>query len=208
MCSSSVEEIANHGAREATARWLFHDLVGDLVQRCRNGTEPQRMGMASIVAQFVRDNEYADRCWPILVELCNDASPKVRSKAVNALHDERIIGTAASPEFLQTFLSTKAFEDDPDSLIDALQDHPGSLAPFENLICDTVARSIEIIRNPLPHRRLPTIDRHISTLLLRLYEQAKDHAQPEIRDRCLDLFDELLEHRIVSAKSLLDEIER
>tara|TARA_R110002072_G_C7838332_1_gene524752 strand:+ start:86 stop:643 length:558 start_codon:yes stop_codon:yes gene_type:complete len=185
-------------------------MFSDLVRECRNGTEPQRTGVASIVAQFVRDDKYADRCWPILLELCDDPSPEVRAKAGRALHDERVFGTAASPEFLQTFLTTQAFEDDPDILIDALQDHPGSLILFADLVCDTVTKSVEIIRDPerKPDRRIPMIDRHLSTVLLRLYEQASDSENAHIRDRCLDMFDDLLEHRITSAKSLLEEIKR
>jgi hypothetical protein len=80
-----------------------------------------------------------------------------------------VLNTAASPEFLKTFLATQAFEDDPDILIDALQDHPGSLIPFADLVCDTVDKSVEIIRDPnrKPDRRIPMIDRHLSTVLLR-----------------------------------------
>ncbi|MGZ0166939.1 MAG: hypothetical protein ACKVII_23695 [Planctomycetales bacterium] len=169
MCHSPVEEIAEHGAKEATARWLFFGLFSALVEKCRSGTEPQRMGVASIVAQFVRDEKYAERCWPILFELCDDPSSEVRSKAGRALHDDRVLNTAASPEFLKTFLATQAFEDDPDILIDALQDHPGSLIPFADLVCDTVDKSVEIIRDPnrKPDRRIPMIDRHLSTVLLR-----------------------------------------
>lgn len=210
MYLSPVEVVAEHGAKEATARWLFFGMFSDLVRECRNGTEPQRTGVASIVAQFVRDDKYADRCWPILLELCDDPSPEVRAKAGRALHDERVLGTAASPEFLQTFLTTQAFEHDPDILIDALQDHPGSLIPFADLVCDTVTKSVEIIRDPerKPDRRIPMIDRHLSTVLLRLYEQVSDSENAHIRDRCLDMFDDLLEHRITSAKSLLEEIKR
>ena len=209
MCRSQNPKVAQEGAMEATARWLFHGVFSDLVQACRSGTEPQRIGVASVAAEFVRDVQYADRCWPILLELCNDPSSEVREKAGHALHDERVLGTATSPESLQTFVGTQAFEDDPDCLIDALQDHPGSLIPFADLVCDTVTKSIEIIRDPdrKPDRRIPMIDRHLSTVLLRLYEQAGDTEHANIRDRCLDMFDKLLQHRITSAKSLLDEIE-
>ena len=209
MCRSENLKVAEEGAMEATARWLFHGVFSDLVQACRSGTEPQRIGVASVAAEFVRDVQYADRCWPILLELCNDPSSEVREKASQALHDERVLGTATSPESLQTFVGTQAFEDDPDCLIDALQDHPGSLIPFADLVCDTVTKSIEIIRDPdrKPDRRIPMIDRHLSTVLLRLYEQAGDTEHAIIRDRCLDMFDELLQYRIASAKSLLDDLD-
>jgi hypothetical protein len=210
MCKSSDPEVAEHGAQEATARWLFYGLFSDLVLNCRAGTEPQRRGVASIVARFVRDNDYANRCWPLLLEFCDDVSLEVRAKAGRALHDERILATTTFSESLKRFVTTQAFKDDPDCLIDALKDHPGSLIPFADLVCDAVTKSIEIIRDTgrQPDQRIPMIDQHLSTVLLRLYEQAGHKEHTDIRNRCLDMFDELLQHRIMSMKSLLNEIER
>lgn len=156
MCDSQVPEIANEGAQEATARWLFFGLFDGLVAKCRSGSEPQREGVAAIVAQFVRDDKYAEKCWPILRELCEDGSNDVRQKVVQALHDERILCTPGTAEFLKSFLVTQAFDDDPGSLFDALQDHPGSLIPFAELIFETIRLSMDIIRDPnqQPNRHL------------------------------------------------------
>lgn len=210
MCKSSVAKVAERGAQEATARWLFFGLFPDLVLNCRNGTEPHRIGVASIVAQFAADKEYATRCWPLLLELCDDASEKVRAKARRALYNRRVIDTATSAESLQAIVTTQAFKDDPDCLIRALDDHPGSLIPFAHLVYDIVTRSIEISRAPnrTSDQRIPMIDQYLSKVLLRLYEQAGHIEHSNIRDRCLDMFDELLQHGITSAKSLLDQVER
>lgn len=210
MCKSPVDEVAKTGAQEATARWLFFGLFNDLVQDSLTGSVPQRLGVASIVSQFVRDEKYCEQCWPILLKLCDDPSSEVRAQAGGAMHDERVLGTTAGLVSFQRFLLTQAFCDDPDSMIDALQDHPGSLIPFANLICDTVMKCIEIICDPhrKPDLRVSMIDRHLSSVLLRLYEQSSGADNVHIRDRCLDLFDQLLQHRVVSANTMLREIEK
>lgn len=210
MCNSTDESITEHGAQEATARWLFFGLFGDLVETCRIGTKTQRKGVASIVAQFVCDEQYADRCWPILIDLCDDPSPEVRSKAGRALYGDTFLSTSSCSQFLEKYLATWAFADDPSSLIAAIRDYPGSLIPLADLICETVTESIAILRDPdrRPERGLSLLDRHLCVALLRLYEQTRGDEHADIHGRCLDMFDELLKHRITSAKPLLEDVER
>lgn len=206
MCQSSIDDISAEGASEATARWLFYDIFVDLVAKCRNGSDAQRLGVTTIAARFVHDQKYAAKCWPILIQACDDPCSKVREQASRALHSERILEIPGYQSFLNRLLATRAFEDDPDCLIDAFQGYAGQLTPFAELIAALAMRAIEIIRDPdrEPVRRLPLIDRHLTTVILRLYEQASGNAA--VRDRCLDMIDEMLKRRVASALSLVDEI--
>jgi len=176
MCDSQIPEIAEEGAQEATARWLFFDLFDDLVAKCRSGSEPQREGVAAIVAQFVRDEKYAEKCRPILLELCDDPSNDVRQKVAQALHDERVLSTPGSAESLKSFLTTEAFDDDPDCLIDALEDHPGSLIPFAELIFEIVSFPITTSRSTRPVDSMTK--RRRSTGCARIWTKTSDASSP------------------------------
>ncbi len=210
MIESPVAVIAEEGAQEATARWLFFNQLEDLMTHCLSGSEAQRKGVATIVGQHVRDDKYSEKCWPVLLSLSNDSSREVREKAAWAIHDERILATPASADFLKHFVTTAGFNDNPDSLIDALQDHPGTLVPFTDVVFAAVDSLVECVHNPdvQSKRRMSLIDRHVTTVVLRLYEQSRRESNQTISDRCLDMFDELLENRITPARLLFADMQR
>jgi hypothetical protein len=209
MSESSEAEIAEEGAMEATARWLFFDLLGDLVEKCLSGTEPQRKGVARIATNFVGEVQYSEKCRQLLLQLGDDGSDEVTGEVSKALQNVRILSLPGINPFLSSFVQTQAFKDSPGGLLHAFDQHPGSLTSFSQEIFTTVSRSIDALRNPKPkpHSHAPLMDRQLITVLLRLYEQAGG-SDAEIRSRCLDMFDNLLEKRLAPARSLLGDIER
>lgn len=210
MVSSPEPSIAEEGAQEATARWLFFDSFSNLVTVCRRGPSPQRIGVVKIAAQFAKDEKYAEKCFPILADMCNDPTEEIREVTARAFHDERLLEIPNVSAFMLEFIESEAFDDDPDSLCDALHDFSGSLTQFTDVAFAAVKRAIESQSNPSanPNRRMGLLDRHLSGVILRLYEQSGSRSLARIRDECLDAIDEMLEHRIAPARSLLEKISK
>lgn len=210
MVESDEPEIAEEGAEEVFARWLFFGVFGDLVERCRAGTEPQRKGVAKVAAQFARNEKYAEKCLPVLLDFCNDQVAEIRNTTARAFRDERLLSVPNVSSVLTDYLSTEAFDDDPGSLCDALHDFTGPLVQFSDIVFATVSRSIEILNSPTDkqNRRLGLLDRHMSSILLRLYEQSTKASQSQMREKCLDAIDDMLKHRVAPARSLLEEISK
>ena len=52
MVASPLNDVAQEGAEEVTARWLFHDMFTEELGICRNGSTSQRKGIAQVASQF------------------------------------------------------------------------------------------------------------------------------------------------------------
>jgi len=210
MVSSAEASIAEEGAQEATARWLFFDVFAEIVEVCRKGTDSQRLGVARIAAQFAKDEQYSEKCFPIVAEMCDDPNEKIREVTARAFHDERLLEIPNVSTFMLSFIESEAFDDDPGSLCDALHDYGGSLTSFTDVAFATVKQVIKIQSSPSEKskRRMVLLDRHLTGVILRLYEQSGASEHSHIRDACLDAIDDLLEHRITPARSLLEEISK
>ena len=209
MIESPVMDIAEEGAMEATARRVFFDVLNDLAAKCVSGTEPQRKGVARIVAHFVVNEDYSRKCQALMVQLGDDESEDVREEVGKALQNVRLFGVPDSVLFLTSFSSTRAFRENPGALLLRLEQHTGSLTALSTLVFSAVDGSIQALTHPTdkPRSRSPLMDQHVVTVLLRLYEQA-DGVDAEIRNKCLDLIDRLLEKRIAPARTLIDAVDR
>ena len=169
MVSSQEPSISEEGAEEAFARWLFFDVLKELASTCRSGSEPQRTGVAKIAVQFARNEKYAEKCLPILVDMCNDPVDEIRRLSALAFHDERLLKIPNASKFMLEFIGSEAFEDDPDSLCNALHDFGGTLTQFTDVVFAAVQKAINILHNPSEKqsRRMGLLDLHLSGVILR-----------------------------------------
>jgi hypothetical protein len=207
LVASPNEEIAKEGAKEASARWLFYGLFDGLVDSCVRGSQSHKTGVATIAAHFLADPRYSINARHLLLRLANDASHEVRELVSNSMQNERVLSLAGITAFLTSFVRTRAFGDNPGSLLYAFHNHPGSLTEFADVVFATVASSINSLLTPVSEskRRAPLMDQQLVPVLLRLYEQASN-SENDLRSRCLDGFDDLLEKRIVPATTLIKEL--
>ena len=206
MCVSSKDEVVIEGAAESTARFLLFDLFGDLTAECLDGIESQRKGVASVVGHYIRDAKYSTKCEPMFVKLCGDTSKDVRDLATRSLYHSEIFEIENNQKVLRAYLASRAFEDDPDRLSYAIEESTGSLIPYSDFIFGYIETLVRMVRDPtrsdLP--RMPLIDSRLNKILLRLYEQSHDVSENKIACRCLDMFDHLLESRLLTPQAISD----
>jgi hypothetical protein len=205
MVDSPIAEVAEAGAGEVAARWAFHGLFVDVVPKCLNGATAQRKGVAKALVHLAHREQYSRKCLPLLLQLASDEDEEIR-RQVNALfgYDE-VLGVPGFQEFLQSYLKTKAFQDDPSHLIDALDDHKASLPEFSEIVL-TVSNAFLAAWSSTEtrsERHVWAAAHHLVPLTLRLYEQAASGCSESIRARCLDFWDEMLRHRITSGSELV-----
>lgn len=170
-----------------------------------------RLGvLAKIAGLFAKDAKYADKCFPVLAEMCNDPADEIRRLVAFAFRDERLLLVPNVSKLLLEFIESEAFADEPDRLCDSLYDFVGSLAQFTDVAIATVKKAIDLQRNPRerPNRRTGLLDLHLNGVILRLYEQSSSPEYAKIRDECLDSIDDLLKHRVTPTRSLLEEISK
>jgi hypothetical protein len=208
MINSPLEEVAQEGAEEATARWLFQNLFEDELKSCRNGTIPQRKGVAQVAAHFLQDEKYFARCQDLLTPLINDPDGEVRKEAAKMARNPNFLKTVTNRNFLHTYINSKAYIDNSSSIVYDLKEFSGSLLPLSEIIFDICkifsTTLLEKTRDASLHI-LHSVS-EIYSVLLRLYEQAQDNAV--IRDRCLDIWDMLFENRVGMVQELTKVIEK
>jgi hypothetical protein len=210
MLVSHYEDVAQEGAAEVTARWLFHDLFSDEMKACVHGTIPHRKGVAQMASHLVLQNEYAVRCQDLLFGLLDDPERAVRQETIRCFSNEEVLAVPNANVLLGKYLHSQAYLDDPSPVLYAIKDHPGSLLPHADLICticDVFCGALSA-----DSRNTATGIAHdasmIPPILLRLYEQAQGQANAATVNRCLDAWDLLFEKRVGMTRDLTLEIEQ
>jgi hypothetical protein len=199
MLRSSFVEVAMEGAKEVAARWLFHDYFSEELTTClRDGTVPQRKGVGNVAACFVTKPEYFSRCAGILDALMDDPELEVRRQVGAAFNRPEVLGTPDGVDLACRFVSSRAFDDNPTTLIHGLESYAGNLLPFKEVVFSMSRQFVGPLhaasRDPSSgvmwdlSRFLP--------MVMRLYEQATDRQDLDVVNRCLDAWDAMFEKRV------------
>lgn len=210
MVASPLDEVAQEGAEEVTARWLFHDMLADELKMCREGSKSQRKGVAQVASHFARDAKYAQRCHDLLIPLLDDPEKEVRNELSLLYGRDSLKHETINKEFLQAYIKGKAFSDHPSQLVYSLEDVSGPLIPFGEIIfticevfCTTLQKQSRDYSLDTPH-----MVSKICSLVLRLYEQSQGSGDSEVSQRCLDIWDMLFENRVGVTRELTAAIEK
>lgn len=113
-------------------------------------------------------------------------------------------------EFLQNFIMSQSYADEPHSFFYALKGYVGLLTPYSELIltvCEVFARAFHEASRDIS-TRIAAATEKIPPLLLRLYEQAQGQGEKDIANRCLDAWDLLFENRVGRTRELTRAIEQ
>ena len=210
MAFPPLEDVAKEGARQVTARWLFHGFFENEFNKCCQGTVPQRKGVASVAAQLLHDKKYSQQCQGLLRQFMNDPDKKVRDELRGMFRNKDLISNPEYAAFVNEFIKSQAFADDPDHFVWSLKDFAGSLILVADAIfavCETFSTTLqEKTRDIGSH--YPHMASEVSSILLRLYEQAQGERNSHIADRCLDIWDLLFENRVGRVMELTKSIEK
>ena len=83
--------MAQEGAEEVTARWLFHGMFEKGLIVCRHGSVANRRGVAHVAAEFLARDTYTERCREILLSLLDDPDTKVRAAAARVFARKEVL---------------------------------------------------------------------------------------------------------------------
>ncbi len=202
MLNSPYMEVVEAGAAQVAARWLFCGLFREEFATCIGGSIAQRKGVADTFCQLVTDPDYAQACLPYIERFMNDDDEDVRHKLSRVVNNDGFFQLAWAPDFLVKFVRSKAGGDECDWLLWKLKDLQGSLDTFAEVILALSDITAEDFSRPVTsNQRYRDIDGLVH-LLLRLYEGASGTNSASIRQKCLDIWDKLLQRRATVAWAL------
>jgi hypothetical protein len=209
MVSSNMQDVAQEGAEEITARWLFQGCFQKDIEDCRGGSIPQRKGVAQTVAHFILKPEYSKACRPLLEQFLNDPERDVRIETNLTFRDKKIFSVSGGTEIIQKYIKSEAFKDDPTWLFYAIDEYAGSLLPLTDLILNICGQFAGPLRDATRDYSTGIAGdaRRILPILLRLYEQAQEAKDTVIINRCLDSWDLLYEKRVGAVREMTQALD-
>lgn len=205
MVGSTHSDAATLGAYWTTVGCVAEGLYSELAEACRNGTVPQRIGVAGALVDLSKVDKYRDSALKILPCFFSDPDESVSNKAAHIFYrNAEMLNQPTGPSLALELANSLAFQRDPSDLLMPLDRYAGSLLPYAEVMV-AVANSASgilasLIRNH--QTRHGIVSRVLPDILLRLYQEAEGVNNTEIRHRCLDAWDSLLKSQVVGLDTL------
>ena len=160
--------------------------LGDLSPAARRGAaEVFRVNVADAHSQ--------------LIELFDDDDPGVRRHAAGAMRHLDELEIADVEDLVRSFMNSQSFEQQFESLVDALDDMTATLPGIAIEVCE---RTVEVAGADIADIRTSAAAAgpRVTSIVLRLYRQG----EPALRRRCLDLIDRLTEVDVFGVSRALE----
>jgi hypothetical protein len=145
----------------------------------------------------------------LLSTLIYDSDEEVQKLVAGFLRRKNIFRKPALREIAVQWVGRPGFAQHPGWLVHALRQHPDSLlslAPLFSAVCERLATDMARVAQDRRARYSFELDEFVP-LLLRLYEQAEQERNRDLRNDCLNWWDRLLEARIGAAHELLSKLD-
>jgi hypothetical protein len=204
MLASQHADIAKAGGRQLTLASLLQPELDGQVDDLLAGSEPHRAGVVEVFAHWVTFQPRRDRIMAVLAAAFDDNAKEVRAQAVTTF---QLLGevplTAYTPLF-EAFAHSRAVTDFAGDILRVLEKSRHPLPDVALTVCE---RLLSIHGKDAGDIRTAAAGDAVQAtrLLLRIHRQ---HASPDLRRRCLDLFDRFIAAGVHGIEAALDKVER
>lgn len=201
---SSVKKVAQAAARRMARGALQNLAENDCdIEWLLQQSSATRVGVAKVLAAKVVDADFGEFCRSKLQPLFNDEDTEVRQVAARCFQKMTATQIETHETLVTAFRESAAFDLDHNPLLRALDESTDRLpATTMSVVEKFMARATAETGNPT---RKSFIDSsHITNLIFRLYEQARD---PEARRKCLDLIDRMMQLGFYDVGSKLNAVD-
>ena len=202
--AASVPEDAAQPAVAAMSAQPDHRSAADLAADAMRGGRAHRLGVAHVAAANLAMPEY--RAWSAatLTALFNDDNARVRRQAAACFSQVQDAPLDAHSGLIEAFCTSKAFRDDPASILRPLEATRERLPGATCIVCEKFLNHFADESRNVDHQRHEEA-LAVATLAFRTYQQ---HQDDEWTSRALDLIDRLCLERIGDARDALEQFER
>ena len=180
-----------------------HRSAADLAAEAARGDPAHRLGVAQVAAANLSIPEY--RAWSsaTLTALFDDEDDAVRRRAASCFRYVKDSPLDTCGDLMEAFCKSRAFGDDPASILETLDASRDRLPGTTCLVCG------KFLDHFAEEARDPRSDRHadaltVAALAFRTWHQ---HQDDEWTSRALDLIDRLCLERIGDARGALEKLE-
>lgn len=204
MLKSTSQEAVEAGARQVCLLALTIEAADVNVARVHSGTISMRKAAASVYSTNVAHDVVGPTCRRLLKPFFADPDDSVRAEAATAIRKMASLATSDQAELLSAFLDAAPGPTALAPAVRALEDSPVKLP---DLVCRLAEMCIDAFRSVAGDISSAgsMVAMDLSKIVVRLYVQSED---PTIRERCLDLIDEMERYRFMGLSDELQRLER
>jgi hypothetical protein len=204
MLHSSLDNVRQAGARQATRAALATPEAVPLVAAAIKGDIEQRRGVAEVYAANVGVAELRTECIQGLKSLFDDEDEEIRKIVASCFQNLRENDLIELQNLVHFFVQSRAFRSGPMYLLHAIEE---SNVRIDELACSICEKFIEVFGDSINDGRTGIdVDGYtVRDLALRIYGQAID---PTVRLHCLNIIDGLCRYNSFSIEGALVEFER
>lgn len=207
MARSHNPKVANLGAAWATAIWLRTGEMEEIKEECcSSGSTEQRKGAANVADCWLNKDADIAKHIEMLKVFFHDNDAEVRREAGSCFRKEGRLHIPEISRLAVDYVESPAFDDNPEMFFYGLDDYTGNLKDY----AESLFKAGEKLAGPLANnaKNLATgigvAVRNFAKIMLRLYEQTYRSGDKHTNERCLSIWDKLLESGIVETRVLED----
>lgn len=210
MTNSSHEDVVKKGSELIGSYYLFYNLFSEEIENCMVGSTAEKIGIISAARKNLNESRYSDECARILRSFLQHYDSEIASEIKWTMEHYDFHKLYKHIDLMTTFIQSSYMKDGY-LIIYNLKKYEGKILKFAPLIIhlclETLRRNGEDDSEFNINLRYHSTE--LSSLLLRLYEEAVVIGENGIQNVCLDIWDDFLKHQIGSARiltKLIDEI--
>ncbi|WP_089727001.1 hypothetical protein [Candidatus Thiosymbion oneisti] len=206
MLASSIARARQGGARQTVLAALSNENARPLAETAIHGDTESRKGAAEVLSRNLRTAPDRVYCEGSLIGLFNDLDQEVRRTAGHwtwTTKDEHRIESALP--VVKAFIESRAFSENADSFFDVIEEAVDVPPDLLFRVGQRFIETVESATGDTGHSSALAAQ-GLSNLILRAYRQAEQDS--DLRRRCLDLFDQLLEAGGYGADKAIETFER
>ena len=202
--AARVPEGATQPAVAAMSAQPDHRSAADLAADAMRGSAAHRLGVAHVAAANLAIPEYRGWSATTLTALFDDDDARVRRQAAACFRYVQEAPLDTHDRLIETFCASRAFGDDPASILNTLETSRERLPGAACTVCEKfLDRFADEARDPRRDRHADALT--VATLAFRLCQQHPDDAWTS---RALDLIDRLCLEQIGGARDALERFDR
>ena len=207
MVSSDLSEVAKAGAKWATSAWLHFGQLRETMEKCISGSVPQRAGIANVAATEISEESIERDVLKILEACLDDEDEEVRREACQACQSN-LFEYPQGWELLERLPNLRAFPAAIERVVLLFLDsHQCPPKKYRAKLLRFFAESLKLAeRTEATGNGLPDLY-WLPGILLRIQRECDPNRDRELHEKCLDLWDKMLEQRIGEAEKQLNELD-
>lgn len=192
MLKSTIEQVVQSATRLVCVVALSREEARPFLGLSFKGSEIQRKGLAEIVARNLSLPSCSSLCENYLIQLFEDENDQVRAATATCFMYLKSDQLGDFTNLVESFVNSQAFEEGYKELVQALERTTAKLPDITCSVCEKLlSRADGAVKDTTSEIGFNV--HVVSKIIVRIYDQTTN---PQIKQRCLDLLDEMMQKGI------------